>query len=267
MFAAAPTWVWIVAGLALCLRYLAGYGAEGINLAEAGGYDAGETIPGAFDSLVAKLIVDRLRRRRVYKGWRRPRRFDRNLIVIGAGAGGLVTAYIAATVRAKVTLIEANRMGGDCLNTGCVPSKALIRSARAAHEMRTADFYGLEAREPAVDFKAVMRRIRTIIDVIAPAADVAGRGPPGPVAGGRGLPGVRRRHPHPLRGGAVPAGARGRDLELSLRRPGGAGVGGRRGRLGPGGGPRRRVAAGSPCPCRARPCRRRRSDPGGKARA
>ena len=122
--------------------------------------------------LVAKLIVDRLRRRRVYKGWRRPRRFDRNLIVIGAGAGGLVTAYIGATVRAKVTLIEANRMGGDCLNTGCVPSKALIRTARLAHEIRTADYYGLEPREPGLDFTAVMKRIRTIIAVIEPADSV-----------------------------------------------------------------------------------------------
>lgn len=122
--------------------------------------------------LLAKFVVSRLRRRRIYKGWRRPKRFDRNLIVIGAGAGGLVTSYIAGTVRAKVTLIEANRMGGDCLNTGCVPSKALIRSARLAHEIRNADFYGLEAREPAVDFPAVMQRIRTIIAAIAPADSI-----------------------------------------------------------------------------------------------
>ncbi|WP_324749377.1 FAD-dependent oxidoreductase [Sphingomonas sp. LY54] len=122
--------------------------------------------------LLAKFVVGRLRRRRIYKGWRRPKRFDRNLIVIGAGAGGLVTSYIAATVRAKVTLIEANRMGGDCLNTGCVPSKALIRSARLAHEIRNADFYGLGAREPADDFPAVMQRIRTIIAAIAPADSI-----------------------------------------------------------------------------------------------
>ncbi|MGS1017068.1 FAD-dependent oxidoreductase [Allosphingosinicella humi] len=122
--------------------------------------------------LIAKAAVGFMRRRRVYKGWRRPKRFDRNLIVIGAGAGGLVTAYIAATVRAKVTLIEANRMGGDCLNTGCVPSKALIRSARLAHEIRTADYFGLAPREPDFDFKAVMKRIRTIIEVIEPADSV-----------------------------------------------------------------------------------------------
>lgn len=122
--------------------------------------------------LAAKFVVGRIRRRRAYKGFKRPKKFDRNLIVIGAGAGGLVTAYIAATVRAQVTLIEANKMGGDCLNTGCVPSKALIRTARLAHEIRTADWYGLEPREPAFDFKAVMKRIQSIIKVIEPADSV-----------------------------------------------------------------------------------------------
>lgn len=122
--------------------------------------------------LIAKAAIGWVRRRRVYKGYKRPKKFDRNLIVIGAGAGGLVTSYIAATVRARVTLIEAGRMGGDCLNTGCVPSKALIRSARLAHEIRNADFFGLEAREPGVDFKTVMKRIRTIIEVIEPADSV-----------------------------------------------------------------------------------------------
>jgi pyruvate/2-oxoglutarate dehydrogenase complex dihydrolipoamide dehydrogenase (E3) component/uncharacterized membrane protein YdjX (TVP38/TMEM64 family) len=122
--------------------------------------------------LIAKFVIAGVRRRRVYKGHKRPRKFDRNLIVIGAGAGGLVTAYIAAAVRAKVTLIEAHKMGGDCLNTGCVPSKALIRSARLAHEIRNADFYALEPREPAFDFKAVMKRVRTIIEVIEPADSV-----------------------------------------------------------------------------------------------
>jgi uncharacterized membrane protein YdjX (TVP38/TMEM64 family) len=122
--------------------------------------------------LIGKLAADWLRRRRVYQGWRRPRRYERNLVVIGAGAGGLVTAYIAAAVRAKVTLIEANRMGGDCLNTGCVPSKSLIRSARAAHEIRHADRFGLAVQEPQVDFPAVMQRIRTIIAEIEPADSV-----------------------------------------------------------------------------------------------
>lgn len=119
--------------------------------------------------LIGKFVAGWLRKRRLYRSWKRPRRYDRNLIVIGAGSGGLVAAYIAAAVRAKVTLIEANRMGGDCLNTGCVPSKALIRSARAAHEIRTADRFGIAAQPPKVDFPAVMARIREIVAEIAPA--------------------------------------------------------------------------------------------------
>jgi pyruvate/2-oxoglutarate dehydrogenase complex dihydrolipoamide dehydrogenase (E3) component/uncharacterized membrane protein YdjX (TVP38/TMEM64 family) len=122
--------------------------------------------------LIAKFVVGGIRRRRVYKGYRRPKRFDRNLIVIGAGAGGLVTAYIAATVRAKVTLIEKGKMGGDCLNTGCVPSKALIRTARLAHEIRTAAEYGLDPAEPRFRFGAVMERIRETIRIIEPADSV-----------------------------------------------------------------------------------------------
>lgn len=122
--------------------------------------------------LVAKGLLGLFKRRRIYRGWKRPRRFDRNLVVIGAGAGGLVTSYIAATVRAKVTLVEAHRMGGDCLNTGCVPSKALIRSARAAHDVRRAAEFGVSAGEPTVDFAAVMRRIREVITTIEPADSV-----------------------------------------------------------------------------------------------
>lgn len=118
--------------------------------------------------LIAKAVLGWWRRRQVYKRWQRPRKFDRNLVVIGAGAGGLVTAYIAATVRAKVTLIEAEKMGGDCLNTGCVPSKALIRAGRAAHEMRTAATFGLEPVEPSVRFPALMERIAAIIREIEP---------------------------------------------------------------------------------------------------
>jgi pyruvate/2-oxoglutarate dehydrogenase complex dihydrolipoamide dehydrogenase (E3) component len=100
--------------------------------------------------------------------WARPRRFDRNLIVVGAGAGGLVTAYIAAAVKAKVTLIEAQRMGGDCLNTGCVPSKALIRAARLLAELRRAGEFGIRAEPPRVDFAAVMARVRAVIRQVEP---------------------------------------------------------------------------------------------------
>jgi pyruvate/2-oxoglutarate dehydrogenase complex dihydrolipoamide dehydrogenase (E3) component/uncharacterized membrane protein YdjX (TVP38/TMEM64 family) len=113
--------------------------------------------------LIAKFATDWLRRRRVYRGWKKPRRFDRNLIVIGAGAGGLVTAYIAAAVRAKVTLIEAKEMGGDCLNTGCVPSKTLISAARSAHEIRRAGI------EHAPDFAAIVERVHAAIAAIAPS--------------------------------------------------------------------------------------------------
>jgi len=122
--------------------------------------------------LAAKALIGWWKRRLIYRGWRRPRRFDRNLIVIGAGAGGLVTALIGATVRAKVTLIEKGEMGGDCLNTGCVPSKALIRSARAAHEMRTAAAYGVTPAEPEIRFAEVIERIHRIIAEIAPADSV-----------------------------------------------------------------------------------------------
>ncbi len=122
--------------------------------------------------LIVKAVVGLVKRRHVYRNYRRPRRFDRNLVVIGAGAGGLVTAYIAAAVRAKVTLVEAGTMGGDCLNTGCVPSKALIRSARLAHDIRHAREFGLAAVAPKVDFKAVMARVRDVIATIAPADSV-----------------------------------------------------------------------------------------------
>ena len=115
------------------------------------------------------------KRRRVYARWKhaRPAKFDRNLIVIGAGAGGLVSAYIAAVVKAKVTLVEAHKMGGDCLNYGCVPSKALIRSARLAHQIKHADRYGLAASSPAFSFKAVMQRIQAIVRAIEPHDSVA----------------------------------------------------------------------------------------------
>lgn len=117
---------------------------------------------------VARGAVGLWRRRQVYSGWQRPRRFDRNLIVIGAGSAGLVSAYIAAAVRARVTLVEADRMGGDCLNTGCVPSKALIRSAKLAHQMRHADRFGLTPVEPEIPFRQVFRRIEDVIKAIEP---------------------------------------------------------------------------------------------------
>ena len=117
---------------------------------------------------VGKWIMAAIRRRRVYARWQRPRLYDRNLVVIGAGAAGLVSSYIAAMVRAKVTLVEASKMGGDCLNYGCVPSKALIKSARVADQMRHADAYGLTVQAPTFSFRAVMARIHAIIAAIEP---------------------------------------------------------------------------------------------------
>jgi pyruvate/2-oxoglutarate dehydrogenase complex dihydrolipoamide dehydrogenase (E3) component/uncharacterized membrane protein YdjX (TVP38/TMEM64 family) len=117
---------------------------------------------------LAKLAIGGLKRRRVYAGFTRPRKFDRNLVVIGAGSAGLVSAYIAATVKAKVTLVEANAMGGDCLNTGCVPSKALIKSAKVAEQMRRANRYGIAPVNPKVPFGETMRRVQEIISAIEP---------------------------------------------------------------------------------------------------
>lgn len=116
---------------------------------------------------LARAVVAVLRRRRALRGYTRPDRFDRNLIVIGAGAAGLVAAYVGAAAKARVTLIEAERMGGDCLNSGCVPSKALIASARAVAEAREAGALGIHAA-PRVDFPAVMARVRAVVEQVAP---------------------------------------------------------------------------------------------------
>ena len=117
---------------------------------------------------IAKAIMARLQARKVYKGWEKPKQFDRNLIVIGAGSGGLVSAYIAATVKAKVTLIEKHKMGGDCLNTGCVPSKALIKSARVAFYEKQAGKFGFDSIRNDFRFRTLMERVHTIIKKIEP---------------------------------------------------------------------------------------------------
>jgi pyruvate/2-oxoglutarate dehydrogenase complex dihydrolipoamide dehydrogenase (E3) component/uncharacterized membrane protein YdjX (TVP38/TMEM64 family) len=118
--------------------------------------------------LIAKQFLSVIKARRVYADYRKPKHFDRNLIVIGAGAGGLVTAYIAAAVKAKVTLIEAHKMGGDCLNYGCIPSKALIKSSKIAQQMRHASRYGLEDTEPSFSFRSVMARVHELISKVEP---------------------------------------------------------------------------------------------------
>jgi pyruvate/2-oxoglutarate dehydrogenase complex dihydrolipoamide dehydrogenase (E3) component/uncharacterized membrane protein YdjX (TVP38/TMEM64 family) len=125
------------------------------------------TLLGLFP-LVAKKLVDLVKARRVYAKWERPARFDRNLIVIGAGSAGLVAAYIAAAVKAKVTLIEKHRMGGDCLYTGCVPSKALLRSAKLLAQIRRAHEWGLKSASAEFDFGEVMERVQRVIHQIEP---------------------------------------------------------------------------------------------------
>jgi pyruvate/2-oxoglutarate dehydrogenase complex dihydrolipoamide dehydrogenase (E3) component/uncharacterized membrane protein YdjX (TVP38/TMEM64 family) len=118
--------------------------------------------------LIAKRVLDWVKARRVYARWTRPARFDRNLVVIGAGSAGLVSALIGATVRAKVTLVEKHQMGGDCLNTGCVPSKALIKSARVLDQMRRARDFGLNSAHAEFDFGEVMARVQQVVKTIEP---------------------------------------------------------------------------------------------------
>jgi len=118
--------------------------------------------------LLLRKLTDTLAARRVYRGHRKPPRYDYNLIVIGAGSAGLVSAYIGAAVKAKVALIEKHRLGGDCLNTGCVPSKALLRSARLLAEARESARFGIARMDATFDFAAVMARVQRIIAAIEP---------------------------------------------------------------------------------------------------
>ncbi|MDD4946866.1 MAG: FAD-dependent oxidoreductase [Gallionella sp.] len=118
--------------------------------------------------MIAKKFIAWLQRGRVCAKWHRPAKYDRNLIVIGGGAAGLVSSYIAAAVKAKVTLIETHKMGGDCLNYGCVPSKALIKSAKLASQIRHGEHYGLNAGSPEFSFRKVMARVHEVIAKVAP---------------------------------------------------------------------------------------------------
>ncbi len=118
--------------------------------------------------LIAKWIVDMFKARKVYEGWDKPKKFDRNVIVIGAGSGGLVASYIAAAVKAKVTLVEKHQMGGDCLNTGCVPSKALIRSAKFVSHVNRHKEFGMSNATVETDFAATMERVQRVVADIAP---------------------------------------------------------------------------------------------------
>src|SRR6266513_5592322 len=118
--------------------------------------------------LIAKRAVEAFKARRRLARWPKPATFDRNLVVIGAGSAGLVSAYIAAAVKAKVTLIEKDKMGGDCLNTGCVPSKALIKSARLVAQAKRAREFGFKAMQVDFDFADVMERVQRVVRTVEP---------------------------------------------------------------------------------------------------
>ncbi|MGV0949811.1 MAG: FAD-dependent oxidoreductase [Azonexus sp.] len=118
--------------------------------------------------LIARKLVEIVRSNKVFANWKKPARFDRNLVVIGGGSAGLVTSYIAAAVKAKVTLVEKHQLGGDCLNTGCVPSKALIRSAKLLSHMARAKEFGIASAPAEFDFATVMERVQSVIKAIAP---------------------------------------------------------------------------------------------------
>src|SRR6266699_38920 len=118
--------------------------------------------------LIAKRAIEAFKARRRLARWPKPAKFDRNLIVIGAGSAGLVSAYIAAAVKAKVTLIEKDKMGGDCLNTGCVPSKALIKSARLVAQAKRAREFGFKSMQVEFDFADVMERVQRVVRTVEP---------------------------------------------------------------------------------------------------
>ena len=123
--------------------------------------------------LIAKRVLNAMKARKVYAHWKRPSNYERNVVVIGAGAAGLVTSYIAAAVRAKVTLIEKHKMGGDCLNTGCVPSKALIRSAKLLSHVKRSKEFGIRSAHAEFEFAEVMDRVQQVVKDIEPHDSVA----------------------------------------------------------------------------------------------
>jgi len=123
--------------------------------------------------LVGKLIVNSIQKNKVMKAYKRPGKFDANVVVIGGGSAGLVSAIIAVGAKAKTVLIEKDRMGGDCLNTGCVPSKSLLRSGRIMSYIRRAGEYGIEGATATVNFARVMERVQEVIKTIEPHDSMA----------------------------------------------------------------------------------------------
>lgn len=164
-------WVSQIGMLAGTVAYVYA-GTELVQFRLSAGLIVAFTILGLFP-LAARRVLDALKAGRVYARWPKPARFERNVVVIGGGSAGLVTAYIAAAVKAKVTLVEKHRMGGDCLNTGCVPSKALIRSARFIAEARRAPEFGIRAAAVEFDFAEVMDRVRRVVQAVEPHDSVA----------------------------------------------------------------------------------------------
>jgi len=118
--------------------------------------------------LIAKRIVTAIGDKKMYKKWNKPKKFDNNIVVIGGGSAGLVTAYIASAVKAKVTLIEKHKMGGDCLNTGCVPSKALIKSSKLISVTKRSKEFGIKSMQADFEFSEVMERIQEVVNAVAP---------------------------------------------------------------------------------------------------
>jgi dihydrolipoamide dehydrogenase len=118
--------------------------------------------------ILSKSIIAWIKSGKALRKFKKPKRFDYNMVVIGGGSAGLVSAYIAAAVKAKVAIIEKHKMGGDCLNTGCVPSKALIRSAKILSYMRRAEEFGIEKIQPQINFSKVMERVQNVIKKIEP---------------------------------------------------------------------------------------------------
>ena len=156
----AGTFVYVNAGTQLArIQSLAGIVSPGL---------LGSLVLLGIFPLIAKKTIDMVQARKVYARWKRPAKFDHNLVVIGGGSAGLVTAYIAAAIKAKVTLVEKHKLGGDCLNTGCVPSKALIRSAKFLSHVQRAQEFGMKSASADFDFADLMERVQRVIREIEP---------------------------------------------------------------------------------------------------